>query len=173
MPDFQSTLILTDRFLLTVILCLKNLANAPNLSSRQSAATRELLFILAGRLDADRPCPYPCDRSHEYHHFQRSHNSLALRQVLSFSENNGTHKRALIDRKGMRRVYLNYCGSGVNLILLTVIPVTNIAVISASTLISSRQNAPNLSSSRQAFFALPRMAGLDAIRQEILRLRSE
>ncbi|MFT7368693.1 MAG: hypothetical protein ACI927_001906, partial [Oceanospirillaceae bacterium] len=39
--------------------------------------------------------------------FQRSHNSLALKQVLSFSENTGIHKRALIDRKGMHRVYLD------------------------------------------------------------------
>jgi len=33
--------------------------------------------------------------------------------MLSFSENNGIHKRALIDRKGMTRVYLHY-GSTAN-----------------------------------------------------------
>jgi len=57
-------------------------------------------------LGANRPWPYPCDRSYGCHYFQRSHNSLALRQVLSLSENKGSHKRALIDRKGMARVYL-------------------------------------------------------------------
>ena len=62
-------------------------------------------------LGANRPWPYPCDRSHGCYYFQRSHNSLTLRQVLSFSENNSTHKRALIDRKGMARVYLNYCST--------------------------------------------------------------
>ena len=68
------------------------------------------MFLTLG-LGAHRPWPYPCDRSHGYHHFQRSHNSLALRQVLSSSENNGTHKRALIDRKGIPRVYLDYCST--------------------------------------------------------------
>ena len=33
--------------------------------------------------------------------------------MLSFSENNGIHKRALIDRKGMTRLFLHY-GSTAN-----------------------------------------------------------
>jgi hypothetical protein len=40
------------------------------------------------------------DRSHGYNHFQRSHNSLRSDRVLSFSENDCTHKRVLIDHKG-------------------------------------------------------------------------
>ena len=62
-----------------------------------------------GWLGAHRPWAYPCDRSHGCHLFQRSHNSLTLRQVLSVSENDGSHKRALIDRKGKPRVYMDYC----------------------------------------------------------------
>ena len=58
-----------------------------------------------------RNVPLPPDvlgvlRSHGCDHFQRSHNSLALKHVLSLSENDHTHKRALIDRKGMARGYL-------------------------------------------------------------------
>ena len=60
-------------------------------------------------MGAHRPWAYPCDRSHGCHLFQRSHNSLTLRQVLSVSENDGSHKRALIDRKGKPRVYMDYC----------------------------------------------------------------
>jgi hypothetical protein len=36
--------------------------------------------------------------------------------VLSFSENNVTHKRALIDRKAILRVYLDYRGADIALI---------------------------------------------------------
>ena len=60
-------------------------------------------------MGAHRPWAYPCDRSHGCHLFQRSHNSLTLRQVLSVSENDGSHKRALIDRKDKPRVYMDYC----------------------------------------------------------------
>ena len=67
-------------------------------------------------MGAYRPWPYPCDRSHGCHYFQRSHNSLALKQVLSFSENNGSHKRALIDRKGMARVFLDYGSTGIKFV---------------------------------------------------------
>ena len=59
-------------------------------------------------MGAHRPWAYPCDRSHGCHLFQRSHNSLTLRQVLSVSENDGSHKRALIDRKGKPRAYMDY-----------------------------------------------------------------
>jgi len=57
-------------------------------------------------MGANNPWPYLCDRSHGCDHFQRSHNSLALKHVLSLSENDHIHKRALIDRKGMARGYL-------------------------------------------------------------------
>ena len=77
-------------------------------------------------LGANRPWPYPCDRSHGCHHFQRSHNSLALKQVLSLSENNGTHKRALIDRKAMPRVYLDYCSEAENAIGLSCTIIVNV-----------------------------------------------
>jgi hypothetical protein len=60
------------------------------------------------------PWPNPCDRSHGYKYFQRSRNSLTLRHALSFSENNHTHKWALIDRKGLSRGYLDYCSAAFN-----------------------------------------------------------
>ena len=64
-------------------------------------------------LGAHSPWPNPCDRSHGYNHFQRSRNSLTLRHALSFSENNHTHKRAPIDRKGLARGYQDYCSTAI------------------------------------------------------------
>jgi len=71
------------------------------------ARSRDLCGV-AGNLGVHRPWADPCDRSRGCNHFQCSHNSLALRQVLSISESDHTHKRALIDLKGLPRIYLNY-----------------------------------------------------------------
>ena len=54
--------------------------------------------------------------------------------MLSLSENNGTHKRALIDRKAMPRVYLDYCSEVENTIGLSCTIIVN--VMSTGCLIS-------------------------------------
>ena len=46
--------------------------------------------------------------------------------MLSLSENNGTHKRALIDRKAMPRVYLDYCSEVENTIGLSCTIIVNV-----------------------------------------------
>jgi len=53
--------------------------------------------------------------------------------VLSLSESNGTHKRALIDRKAMPRVYLDYCSEAENAVGLSCTIIVNVMPIGCLT----------------------------------------
>ena len=69
--------------------------------------------------------------------------------MLSLSENNGTHKRALIDRKAMPRGYLDYCSEVENAIglsctiIVNVIPTEHSGEGSLSLIRRSQRPIPN------------------------------